>query len=355
MDTNTYNNDVDSVVQIARIDFTVLGNDEIRKMSALGEDSNGIEIVDLYDNSEPRRGSLIDPRMGTNSYDNICATCGLNSECHGHSAHIILAEYVFHIGYLANIQKILSCICPFCSKLLIYKNEDDIKEILKTKTPKERLNFIKNAVKNVSHCQKVNSGCGAQKPKFKTEIKKNSGAILMIAEMELKGEGEDGAGAGDFVKTKQKLPLNAEMVYEIFKKISDEDCWILGIDPTKSRPEDLIHKVLYVPPVQMRPSVKGDFGGGMGSEDDLTHKLGDIVRHNLRIIKNKETQTENSNKYHSDYAHLLQYHVATYMENENVAMAKAEQKGRPIKSVASRIKSKTGRIRGNLMGKSLIC
>jgi DNA-directed RNA polymerase II subunit RPB1 len=352
MDKNTYSNDVDSIYQIDKIEFSVLGNDEIRRISALGEDSNGIDVVDLYDNSEPRRGSLLDPRMGTISHDIKCATCGMNIDCPGHSAHINLAEYVFHIGYLTNVQKILSCICIGCSKLLIHKNEDEIKEIIRTKTPKERLTFIKNATKNVTYCQKANFGCGTQKPKIKIDIKKNSGAIHMIAEMELKQEGDvEAQQAGEFIKTKAKLPLNAEMVYEILKKISDDDCRILGLDPDKTRPEDLIHKVMYVPPVQMRPSARGDFNGGMSNEDDLTHKLSDIVRHNLRIIKNKENQTENSSKYHSDYAQLLQYHVATYMDNEGVTMLKAEQKGRPIKSVASRIKSKTGRIRGNLMGK----
>jgi DNA-directed RNA polymerase beta' subunit len=47
---------------------------------------------------------------------------------------------------------------------------------------------------------------------------------------------------------------------------------------------------------------------------------------------------------------LLQYSVANYMDNDGVTMLQAEQKGRPIKSVASRMKGMTGRIRGNLMG-----
>jgi DNA-directed RNA polymerase II subunit RPB1 len=352
MDTNTYNNDVDSIVQVERIEFSVLGNDEILRISAFGENSNGVDVLELYDNSEPKKGSLNDPRMGTISHDIICATCGLNIDCPGHSAHINLAEYVFHIGYLNYIQKILSCICFNCSKLLIHKNEAEINEILKSKSPKERLAYIKNATKNIAYCQKTNFGCGTPKPKIKIDIKKNSGAINMVAEFELKQEGDEAANlAGEFVKTKAKSMLNAEIVYEIFKKISDDDWRILGGDPEKSRPEDLIHKVLYVPPIQMRPSARGDFNGGMSNEDDLTHKLSDIVRHNSRIIKIKESHTENATKYQSDHAHLLQYHVATYMDNEGVTMLKAEQKGRPIKSVASRIKSKTGRIRGNLMGK----
>ena len=50
--------------------------------------------------------------------------------------------------------------------------------------------------------------------------------------------------------------------------------------------------ILPVPPVQMRPSTIGDFGGGSSMEDDLTRKLADIVKAHLRI-KNKENQNEN--------------------------------------------------------------
>ena len=107
----TIHNDIHSVKPIEKIEFTVLGNEEIKRISVFGEDSNGIEAIDLYDNSEPRRGSLIDPRMGPISNNMLCAKCGLKSECPGHSAHINLAEYVFHIGFRNVVQKIMSCIC----------------------------------------------------------------------------------------------------------------------------------------------------------------------------------------------------------------------------------------------------
>lgn len=354
MDANIYNNDTDSINLVSTIDFSVLGNAETKRISAFGEDSNGIDIVELYDNSEPKIGGLIDPRMGTIRHDAICGTCTLNMECVGHSAHINLAEPVFHWGFLPFVQKILSCVCFNCSRLLIHKNEDVIKEIMKYKTPKERLNYVKNACKNISYCQKSNFGCGAQVPTIKLDINKDTGAIRIIAEFELKqdentiGQKRDGM-TEEFVKNKMKMPFNADMVSEIFTKISPEDCTIIGLE--KTRPEDLIHKVLYVPPIQMRPSIRGDFGGGMSNEDDLTKKLADIVRHNIRILKNKENQTEMNTKYHADYHHLLQYHVATYMENESLAMLKSVNGGKPINSVASRLKGKKGRFRGNLMGK----
>lgn len=335
----------DSINQIDRIEFDVLPNSKIKSMSALGE-GPGIEIPDLYDSNEPKKGGLIDSRLGTGSNDLLCATCSLNTTyCIGHFGHIDLAEVVFHIGYLPFVTKILSCICPRCSKLLIYKNEDEMIDLVKMRSGKERMSYIRQISKNITYCQNPNMGCGAQIPKIKTEIKKSSSAINIIAEIEHDGKDE---GEG---KKKARYILTPEIVYDILKNISDEDCRILGMNPERSRPEDMVHKVFPVPPVQMRPSARGDFMGGTSMEDDLTHKLADIVKANLRIIKNKENQNENNSKYNPDHAHLLQYHCATYIENDSISLLKAEQKGKPFKSLASRLKGKSGRVRGNLMGK----
>lgn len=359
MADENYTNEVDSIYPIERIDFDVYGNDEILENSVLGK-GNGIETPDLYEKSEPRRGGVIDPRLGTTSNEIICATCGLNTKyCPGHSGHITLAEYVFNVGYIHTVIKILSCVCVRCSKILLYKNEDEIKEIVRTKTPKERLAYVKNATKNVNNCQKANFGCGTPHPKIRIEVQKKTGAVNIVAEYEetesdvpdaTKSTYTSGKG---FAQAKPHETLTAEMVYEILKNISDNDCIILGLDPKRTRPEYMIHKIMLVPPVQMRPSVRGEFAGGMIMADDLTTKLVDIIKINLKIIKNKENQTESSSRFHSEYNHLLQYHIATYMENEALGMARAEQKGRPIKSVADRLKGKTGRFRSSLMGKRI--
>lgn len=337
----------DSYSQIRCIDFDVLGNEEFKRMSALGE-GPGIEIPDLYDNAEAKKGGLIDPRLGPSSHDATCATCGLTTAgCVGHFGHIDLAEIVFHIGYLPFVHKILTCVCTRCGKLLVYKNEEEIKELLKLRTGKERMAYIRTTSKNITHCQGPN-GCGVQIPKIKVEVKKSTGAINMIAETESDSK-DDNEG-----KKKLRQILTPDVVHDILKSISDEDCRVLGLDPDRSRPEDMVHKVFPVPPVQMRPSARGDFAGGSSMEDDLTHKLADIVKANMRIIKNKENQNENNSKYNPDHAHLLQYHCGTYIENDSMSMLKAEQKGKPFKSLASRLKGKPGRVRGNLMGR-LFC
>ena len=347
MDTAIYSYDNKSVRQIDRIEFDIWGNDSIKKTSVLGD--GGIDGPDLYNNSEPKINGLLDPRLGIVGIDNQCATCGLTTTfCDGHFGHIDLAEYLFHIGYLSYVHKILSCICLRCSKLLVHKNEDEIKDATKTKSGKERMAYVRSLTKNVTHCQKPDYGCGTQIPKIKIDRKKSSVAINVIAETDLEGVKDDGVTDG---KKKLRQILTPDIIFDILKNISDEDCNIMGMNASRSRPEDMIHKTFPVPPVAMRPPAKGEMMGGSTIENDLTCKLADIIKANLRIIKNKENQTENSARYNIEHGHLLQYHVATYFENDSLSLPKVEIKGRPFKALSDRLKTKEGRIRGNLMGK----
>jgi DNA-directed RNA polymerase II subunit RPB1 len=345
--THKYNEKVSS---IERIDFTILGNTEIKNMSALGRDTPGLVAPNFYDNTEPERGGLIDQRMGVTSNELECTTCGLSTDyCNGHFGHMVLAEPVFHMGFFEHIISVLKCICIKCSKLLVYKNEEEIIDILKNKKGKNRLNEFKNTVKNITYCQKANYGCGAPVPKIKSLKKKTTVDINIIAEYVLQA-----AGVNDADDAQDKKPvkdiLNPQLVYNILKNISDRDCLILGIDPTKSRPEDMIHTVFPVPPVQVRPSVRGDFMASTTREDHLTIKLADILKANIRVAKHKESTNESAHKYFQDHITYLQYHVAVYYDNESLKLPQSEQKGIMTKSLSSRLKGKEGRIRNNLMG-----
>lgn len=343
-DIHRYNEKTSS---IDKIEFTVFGNKEILNMSVLGRDTPGLIVPDLYDNTEPTKGGLIDQRMGITDNHLECYTCGLGTNyCVGHFGHMKLEEKVYHMGYLDTVVKILNCICVRCSKLLVYKNELDIIDILKNKKGKNRLTEFRNLVKNVTYCIKGNYGCGAPVPKIKSDKKKSTAIINIVAEYVNNIVTEDNPD-----KKPIKEILTPERVYQILKNISDQDCYVLGFDPKKNRPEDFIHSVFPVPPVQVRPSVRGDFLASTTREDHLTIKLSDILKANLRIQKHKETNNENMLKYFQDHVNYLQYHVATYYDNESLSLPQSEQKGMVTKSLSSRLKSKEGRIRNNLMGK----
>lgn len=49
--------------------------------------------------------------------------------------------------------------------------------------------------------------------------------------------------------------MSAERVHEIFRRISDEECEILGMNPKFARPDWMVVTVLPVPPLPVRPSI----------------------------------------------------------------------------------------------------
>ena len=98
----------------------------------------------------------------------------------------------------------------------------------------------------------------------------------------------------------------------------------------------------------MRPSVRQE--GQQRMEDDLTHKMIDIMKTN-KTLQNKIDNNANQ-QIIDEWTYVLQYHIATLIDNEIPNMAPAQQRsGRPLKSIRQRLKTKEGRIRGNLMGK----
>jgi len=335
-----------NVRPIERIEFDVLGSDEIKGHSALDKNTQGVEFSDLYENGEARIGGSADPRFGTIDNNNICATCGFNTNyCPGHSGHMDLVEPFFHIGFLDHhVKKILDCICLKCSRVLIHKNESKIEDILRTKTGKARLIEVANYSKNITYC----TFCGTHVSKIKVEIKKSTATIVVTAEIDLESLKDENLVIDGKKKIKQNL--TPEIIYEKLKNISDDDCKIIGLIPSRTRPEYMIHKTLLIPPMAIRPSAKGDFGGNSVMEDGLTHRLVDIIKFNYKLLKQKEMGNETLSKYSKDQATLLQYHIAAYFDKDLISTSKGSDNDKH-RSLAPGIKAKEGRIRGNLMGK----
>lgn len=155
----------------------------------------------------------------------------------------------------------------------------------------------------------------------------------------------------DGPKKRETTPITPEMAHNILRRISEQELRNMGLNSDYARPEWMILTVLPVPPPPVRPSISMDgTGTGMRNEDDLTYKLGDIIRANGNV---KQAIREGSPAHIArDFEELLQYHVATYMDNDIAGQPRALQKsGRPVKAIRARLKGKEGRLRGNLMGK----
>ena len=336
----TYDRIVDTNEAITRIDFSIYRNLDVIKDSAI-DNPAGITVAEINNNGKPVMGGALDERLGVTE-NNECHTCRETSQrCPGHFGHIALAEPVFHTGFITYLKTILSCICIRCHKLLVHKNEDEIARLIKNKHGKQRFDEIRALVKRVNIC----NSCGAPAHKIRKENKYSN--ILLLAEP-VKRSGDEAAN----VKKQDPQVLTPQLCYDILKSVSNEDCMIMGFDPNKSRPEDMVIKNFPVPPVQVRPSIKMEILTSSSIDDDLTHKLIDIIKsnENLKTIKGDGSLTKSSTI--SDDFTLLQFHVATFFDNRSIGLPRSQQKNKkPTKSLSERLGSKEGRVRGNLMGK----
>ncbi len=312
---------------IEKIKFGLLSPNEIRKMSAAR-----IITADTYDEDGlPIPSGLMDQRLGTIEPGQRCQTCGnLVSNCMGHFGHIELARPVIHVGYAKKVLKVLRSICPDCSKLMLTEDE---KEKFRQEQSTHRKIFFEgdeDAAKIVfkrARKSKTCPYCGATKKK------------IVIEKPTTFYEEEEGKGS------RRITPIE---ILERLKKIGDVDLRILGISPENARLEWVIFTVLPIPPVCARPSITLD--SGIRSEDDLTHKLVDVIRINQRLRENIDAGAPHL--IVEDLWELLQYHITTYFDNQVSGIPPARHRsGRALRTLTQRLKGKEGRFRSNLSGK----
>ncbi|BCU67312.1 DNA-directed RNA polymerase subunit A' [Sulfolobales archaeon HS-7] len=311
---------------IKGVKFGLLSPEEIRKMSV-----TAIITSEVYDeDGTPIEGSVMDPRLGVIEPGQKCPTCGNQiGQCPGHFGHIELVRPVIHIGYVKDIYELLKATCRHCGRVLL--SDEEIQRYLRMyKATKNRwpsiasrvIDYVKKAAAKNTICPH----CSEKQYKIKLE--------KPITFYEERGEGV--------------IKLTPSEIRERFERIPNEDLEILGFDPNSSRPEWMILTVLPVPPIIMRPSIMIE--GGIRAEDDLTHKLVDIVRINERLKDSLDSGAPQL--IIDDLWDLLQYHVATYFDNEIPGLPPAKHRsGRPLRTIAQRLKGKEGRFRGNLSGK----
>ncbi len=330
--------------KIDAIKFGLLSPDEIRKLSV-----QRIVTADTFDeDGTPIPNGLMDSALGTIDPGTRCTTCGNRiGGCPGHFGHIELQRPIIHVGFNKTIYKILQVICGKCSRIMLPQKEvnryvkmlrrkreetgtldmDYVEEIWK-RSKRNRDQLINPKGDDVGrgcyHCGEFQHKIRLEKPTTYYE----------------EFETADGSKVSD--------KLSALDVQNRLKGIPDDDCLLLGVDPESARPEWMVLDVLLVPPVSVRPSITLD--SGIRSEDDLTHKLVDIIRINQKLYENRESGAPQL--IVEDLWELLQYHVTTYFDNEVSGIPPARHRsGRALRTLAQRLKGKEGRFRSNLSGK----
>ncbi|MBU0930348.1 MAG: DNA-directed RNA polymerase subunit A' [Nanoarchaeota archaeon] len=309
--------------KIDAIIFGVFSPQMIKKQAAAK-----IVTPELYDKEGyPVDGGLMDVRMGVIDPGLRCKTCGGKlKECMGHFGFIEFARPIMHIKYVDTIYDFLRSTCKECSRILAdeekIKQQEELLESIKKegrtmqlrKVVDEFISSLKN-IKKCPYCKAKQGTVKLEKPITFLEDDRKMSPIE--------------------IRTR-------------FEKLNDHDIELIGLNPAYAKPEWMVLTMLPVPPVTVRPSITLE--SGERSEDDLTHKLGDIVRINQRLFENINAGAPEV--IVEDLWDLLQYHVITYFDNEIAQIPPARHRGgQPLKTLTDRIKSKQGRFRYNLAGK----
>jgi DNA-directed RNA polymerase subunit A' len=310
---------------VDELHFGVLSPLEMRRLSV-----TEVQTADTYDeDGAPITAGLMDGRLGTLEPRQRCKTCGNTAiRCPGHFGHIELAVPIIHIAFAKIAYDLLQATCRNCGRTLLSddrtaKIRDRIRQTqrLLGKTPSD---LYKKVLREAR--KKECPHCGA--PQYKIEFAKPTSFYEVL---------EEGAQR-----------LTQSMVRERLERIPDDDLELFGFDTKSARPEWMVLQVLPVPPVYVRPSITLE--SGIRSEDDLTHKLVDIIRINQRLKENMEAGAPTL--IIQDLSELLQYHVTTYFNNEASGIPPARHRsGRALKTISQRLKGKEGRFRSNLSGK----
>lgn len=291
--------------RIKSLKFGLLSPDQIKKLS-----SAKIVTPELYDiDGYPVDGGLMDLRLGAVDPGVRCRTCGGRiKECLGHPGSIDLARAVIHLKYIPLIEMCLRCFCQDCGKLML--NDKDLEKY----SPSQRAKKAKDC-KKCPHCQASQERVKLDKP---TSFYKG------------------------------KIRIFPTEIRERLVNIPDEELKKIGTNSQTSRPEWAVITSLLVPPVTVRPSIILETGER--SEDDLTHKLSDIIRANQRLWENLNAGAPEV--IIEDLWDLLQFHVTTFFDNTVTRIPPARHRsGQPLKTITERIKGKEGRIRKNIAGK----
>ena len=324
---------------IVGIQFGVFSPDEVIRRSVV-EITSHVAV-------EGKIGGLFDPRMGVLENGKLCRSCGLNNHnCPGHFGHYKLARPVYYIQFFKLIMKILRCVCIKCGKLRIDKSR--YKHLLRLKG-ESRWKMVLELCSKITRCgEDIEDGCGARQPnKYKDEdicrIMAEWKDIELPEGMALPADVASGIKDGIIERY-----LEPEYVYRLMRRISDEDVDFMGFSRFWCRPDWMMCTVLPIPPPQVRPSVLQD--NNQRSEDDLTQKLIDIIKTNKNL--EQKIGANAKKKAIDEWTNVLQYHIATFIDNEIPGVApSAQRSGRPLKSLQQRLGSKEGRIRNNLQGK----
>ena len=350
---------------ISYISFSPLSSANNKKLAV-------VKLInsDLHDaNGVPISSGLYDLRLGNSDHSFICATCEHGKkQCMGHRGYLELKLGFIQPIALAEVKKWLKIICLDCGGLIVDRSKYEKIEhhrrfsvICDVDTEgKLCINEQIKITGEPGSQQEVSIPCKRVHPKITGETTDN---FTLWADFDISSK-KVAKDINKNVITRPKIKLYPEMILRIFEKIPQDIVDWLG---KPVHPKDFIIKNMNIPPNTIRPSPKS-FAQGVVAQHDYTAVLQYIVRNNsfLQSINPKPFLTT----YNSDVVEPIDLdHDTAYINLQllyydlikgtsaakNLSTTKGKKRmavgQKQIESILSKLPTKEGRIRGNLLGK----
>lgn len=307
--------DDNQIMEIANIRFSLLSEQEIRKMA----------VCEVSNTKMSGPGSVYDERMGVLQNGKACLSCGnSNKDCVGHFGFMTLARPIIHPLFFKHVMSILRCVCAECNRLILTPGMMRFHGIHRV-SKQLRLKKLRDKLEKISEC----AHCGSMVHKYVI-----STADKMIYRVIRGGEGD-------------RVLVSDDQTHAILSRLTPEDLFYLGYSGTREgieghhHPQNMVLTVLPVLPPVARPYIISD---NVTCDDDLTIQYLEIIKANNHI-RNPAYNDIKKAKYIS----LLKFRIRSLFDNSSGSSKHSN--GRPLRGIKKRLTGKEGLIRNNLMGK----
>jgi len=311
--------------RIGTVEYYILGDEENRQDSCVQ-----INNKEIFKGDRPEPHGIYDPHMGTTDIKWDCRACGNKKNvCPGHSGHLEAHYPLKNPLFRDEILKWLKIICTKCGRLLT------------TTTLSGPQGSIMNEYVRLCNPKKVKQCPWPDCEAIRLPIVKDRERPFVF-NVETKYADN---------KIVQHEIYNHEIRF-IFDKVTDETVAKVSTDPN-AHPRNLIISSIRVPPNTIRPDIRRIGGAGNRSNNnDMTQFVRNLVDINdqlPKVIPDKDQfdakLKANFNLFELTYSEMIRGSTASSSVRLSTNTNKAPT------SLADRHKGKTGRIRGNLMGK----
>lgn len=334
------------------VNYGCMTRDKMEKMSVCEIN----KVLPKPGRSEDTDYTTDDKRMGCLENNCLCTSCGKsNDECPGHYGIIKLPKKYIHPLFRDSTIKVLQSICWRCLRPLI--EPEILKEL--PLSGMARLAYIADESKGIQHhigsCTTINKRYKyTQNPSFKTGTgpRTVNGKVVgtptssvkdsvdIFAKIKMPKVGAGKAEEKDFI-------ITPDMIYSIFKSLSDSDVKLLGFEgyfvngkwSWKNHPLNFIVDFIPVIPPSARPYVVRE---GIRKDDFITRFYDDVITEKIKYTNNDEGSGE-------DFIAKMLFYYSHIIDNSDKAYKKASVD--VIKSFKDRLVGKEQLIRGSIMGK----